>query len=147
MHIHSDRRYLFDAERAAVWAAIARTDRYQRWWPWLREFDGASFSQGARWDCVVKPPLPYKLRFDVVLTEVVEGDVVRARIAGDITGSAELTASDHEAGCELRLVSDLSPASGALRLVARVARPVVAFGHDWVLDTGARQFRDLALDA
>jgi hypothetical protein len=29
--------------------------------------------------------------------------------------------------------------------VARVAQPVVTFGHDWVLDTGARQFRSRAL--
>jgi hypothetical protein len=26
------------------------------------------------------------------------------------------------------------------RLVARVLRPVATMGHDWVLDTGARQF-------
>ena len=28
----------------------------------------------------------------------------------------------------------------ALRLVSRFAGPVARFGHDWVLDSGARQF-------
>jgi len=28
-----------------------------------------------------------------------------------------------------------------------VARPVVRFGHDWVLDTGAAQFRRVGLAA
>jgi hypothetical protein len=30
-------------------------------------------------------------------------------------------------------------------VVAGVAAPLVRRGHDWVLDTGARQFRDRAL--
>lgn len=143
--IRSDRRFPFDVERATVWAAITRTDQYRQWWPWLHEFDGSAFGEGVRWRCVVKPPLPYMLRFDVVLIDVINHDVVRARIEGDITGWAQLTVSDHDGGCELRLVSELRPANRALRLVARVARPVVAFGHDWVLDTGVRQFRSAAL--
>jgi hypothetical protein len=31
-----------------------------------------------------------------------------------------------------------------LKTVARLARPMAQFGHDWVLDTGARQFRSHA---
>jgi hypothetical protein len=94
---------------------------------------------------VVKPPLPFTLHFDVTLVEVVDHDLVRARIEGDITGWARLNAIDCDVGSEFRLISELSPASGALRLMTRVARPVAAFGHDWVLDTGARQFRSVAL--
>ena len=145
MDIRSDRRFRFDVERASVWAAITQLERYRQWWPWLHGFDGSALSEGARWRCEVKPPLPYTLRFDVILIEVVDHNIVRARIEGDITGWAQLTAIDRESGCEVRLISELSPASGTLRMVARVARPVAAFGHDWVLDTGARQFRGVAL--
>ena len=129
-----------------MWASIIRTDQYQDWWPWLNGFDGSTFSEEASWRCVVKPPLPYSLHFVVNLVEVIDHELVRARIEGDITGWAQLTAIDHEVGSEFRLISELSPASSALRLIARVARPVAAFGHDWVLDTGARQFRTRALD-
>ena len=145
MDIRSDRRFRFDVERASVWAAITSIERYRQWWPWLHEFDGTAFSEGVRWRCEVKPPLPYTVHFDVILIEVVEHNIVRARIEGDITGWSQLTAIDHDSGCEVRLISELSPASETLRLVARVARPVAAFGHDWVLDTGARQFRSAAL--
>lgn len=145
MDIRSDRRFQFDVERASVWAAITRIDLYREWWPWLHEFDGSTFSEGAKWRCVVKPPLPYSLRFDITLVEVVDHDLVRARIEGDINGWAQLTAIDHGVGSQFRLLSELGPASSALRLVARVARPVATFGHDWVLDNGARQFRRVAL--
>lgn len=145
MDVRSDRRFGFDTERAAVWAAVTRVDRYQEWWPWLHDFDGVALREGERWRCVIRPPLPYRLRFDVLLVEVVERRHVRARVEGDITGWAQLSAVDRGAGCEVRLVSALSPANRTLRLVARVAQPVVTFGHDWVLDTGAREFRSRAL--
>ena len=143
--IRSDRRFDFAVERAEVWAAIARVDRYQEWWPWLRDFEGSAFRAGERWQCEVRPPLPYRLRFEVVLDEVVDCEHVRARVAGDIAGWAELTATDRGSRSEVRLVSELAPTNPMLRLIAQAARPVVTFGHDWVLDTGARQFRAVAL--
>jgi uncharacterized protein YndB with AHSA1/START domain len=143
--VRSDRRFGFDADRAAVWAAVARVECYQEWWPWLHDFDGAALREGERWRCAIRPPLPYRLRFDVLLVEVVDRRFVSARVDGDITGWAQLVAVDRGAGCEVRLMSVLRPANRTLRLVARVAQPVVTFGHDWVLDTGAREFRDRAL--
>jgi hypothetical protein len=144
VEIRSDRRFRFDDDRASFWAAITRIERYRQWWPWLLEFEGSAFSEGVRWRCVVKPPLPYTLHFDVILVEVDDHNVVRARVEGDITGWAQLIAVDQEVGCEVRLISELSPASGALRRIARFARPVATFGHNWVLDAGARQFRSVA---
>jgi hypothetical protein len=143
--IHSDRHFGFDVGHASVWTAISRVDQYQEWWPWLHHFDGDALREGERWQCVVKPPLPYRLRFDVVLVEVVDRDLVRARVDGDITGSARLDVIDHGRRSELRLRSELVPADATLRLIARLARPVVTFGHEWVLDTGVRQFRAAAL--
>ncbi len=49
------------------------------------------------------------------------------------------------ASSELRLIAALSPGSPAFGLLARLARPLVTRGHDWVLDTGARQFVDRAI--
>lgn len=143
--ICSDRRFEFDIELASVWDAFTCIDRYQEWWPWLHGFDGTRFAEGARWRCTVKPPLPYTLYFDVILVDVVDHDHVRARIEGDITGWAQLTAVDHGDGSEFRLVSQLRPTTRALRVITRIARPVATFGHDWVLETGARQFRTTAL--
>ncbi len=44
------------------------------------------------------------------------------------------------AGCIATLRSSLAPGNKALQLVSRFAGPVARFGHDWVLDSGARQF-------
>jgi hypothetical protein len=143
--VQSDRRYRFDVGSATVWTALTRVDHYPTWWPWLRRFDGQGFSAGERWHCVVSPPLPYTLRFELVLEEVVEGASARARLEGDIAGTARLTVRDAAGGCELRLVSDLAAERGLVRLVDRVAPRLAERGHDRVIDDGIRQFRTRAI--
>ena len=145
MHVRSDRRYRFPVPPDQVWSAATAIDSYTTWWPWLRRFDADAFRAGAVWSCVVKPPLPYAVAFTVTLDEVVPVGFVRASIAGDVTGSAEIVIAEAPGGSEARLVSELAPGSSLLEMLARAARPVVRLGHDWVLDTGARQFRAGAL--
>jgi hypothetical protein len=143
--IRSDRRYHLGAGRDHVWRALTSVERYRGWWPWLEQFDGTVFEAGATWECVVKPPLPYRLRFQITLDEVVEAEAARARVDGDIRGRAELVLTDDQPGCELALRSELEAARGAARTLVRWMPWVASFGHDWVIDTGARQFRTRAL--
>jgi hypothetical protein len=144
--IRSDRRHRFEVPVDELWSALSDPSQYRRWWPWLRRLDGAAFEEGASWRCEVQPPLPYVLRFDLHLEEVEAARFATARIEGDIVGHAAIDVHPHgDAGSELRLVAALAPSSPALRAVARVAAPIARFGHDWVLDTGLRQFRRRAL--
>jgi uncharacterized protein YndB with AHSA1/START domain len=147
VRITSDRTYQFDVGPDELWAAISSVEGYRSWWPWLRRFDAAGLVPGDDWSCTVQPPLPYALRFTVSLEEVVDHERIEARVSGDIEGTArlEISARDGGSACEARLTSALAPRNGVLKLIAATARPVVRFGHDWVLDTGARQFRTRAL--
>lgn len=145
MEVLSDRRYRFAVPPTRLWSVATSVERYRDWWPWLRGFDADGFGPGQQWTCTVQPPLPYVVRFDVVIGEVRPTELVRASLTGDIVGSADLEIRPVGVGCEARLVSRLAPGNGFLRLAARVARPVVRFGHDWVLDSGARQFSERAL--
>lgn len=140
MQIFSDRRFEFSAEPDELWAALALMEDYQRWWPWLRRFDAEALAAGQRWACEVRPPLGYRIRFDIVLGEVVARRLIVADVVGDIMGSARLEIEPHQQGSRLRLVSGLAPASLLLRGLARLAPPVVRKSHDWVLDTGLGQF-------
>ena len=145
MRFESDRRYQLPVSPTELWAALTRLDRYQLWWPWLREFDAQLLAGDETWDCLVQPPLPYRVRFAVALEEVTAPTTVRASITGDVVGQARLDIVEQPDGSEARLVSHLEPGNGFLRAVARLAAPVVRYGHDWVLDTGARQFIDRAV--
>ncbi|HEX7277215.1 MAG TPA: hypothetical protein VF244_07550 [Acidimicrobiales bacterium] len=48
-------------------------------------------------------------------------------------------------GSRLHLQSTLASQRWPLRIVAHLLPPVARFGHDRLLDTGVRQFRDRAL--
>jgi carbon monoxide dehydrogenase subunit G len=162
--IRTDRRFPMAAPRDAVWTALSRPDRFAETWPWLRSFDGRELRQGVTWRCEVQPPVPYRVRFAVHLREVAAGERIEADVDGDVTGWARvlLVAADGKAaggdgsasgsdgdgdgdGIELWLRSELAPGNGLLRGVLRVMPPLARFGHDWILDTGARQFRERRL--
>jgi hypothetical protein len=145
MNLRSDRRHQFGVTPDDLWTAMVRVDAYQEWWPWLRHFEAGALESGATWSAVVQPPLPYRLRFDLHLGEVEAPRLVTADVTGDITGSARLEISSTPTGSELHLISALAPTNTLLRAVTQVAGPIAHFGHEWVLDTGLRQFRDRAL--
>jgi len=138
--ITTERRYELPKGREEIWALISDTDAYQQWWSWLRIFNADALAQGEEWRCEVQPPLPYAVRFVVRIEEVDAPMVVTARVQGDVVGTARLTLEEHPNGCVAVLASSLAPGNRTLRLVSRLAAPLARFGHDWVLDSGARQF-------
>lgn len=145
MRFTTDRSYRFPLPPDELWSVVARVDDYQSWWPWLRGFDADQLAAREVWRCHVQPPLPYSVRFAVSLDEVDAPTTVRASITGDVVGDARLHIAAHPDGSEARLVSCLEPGNGFLKVVARLAGPVVRYGHDWVLDSGARQFSTRAV--
>jgi hypothetical protein len=142
VEIVSDRRYAFAVDPSMLWSIIKGVDDYPGWWPWLRRFEARGLEVGDVWTCTVRPPLPYTLTFAITIDEVVERERVAATVDGDITGVAQLEITETDDGCCARLESRLAPASWFLQGLASVARPAVRRGHDWVLDTGARQLRE-----
>jgi uncharacterized protein YndB with AHSA1/START domain len=145
MLVCSDRSYRFAVSAPELWATIGEVDQYRTWWPWLRRLDAAALAVGERWAGVIQPPLPYSVRFVLTIEQVESPYLVVAQVSGDIAGTARLDVVDEDGGCVARMRSELAPANRALQVVAQLASPVVRFGHDWVLDTGARQFTARAL--
>lgn len=140
MRLKTNRRYVFPVGPSEFWARISNVAEYPDWWPWLRAFEGERLGAGDTWRCTVRPPVPYVVRFTVTIDDVVVERSVRATVRGDITGTAELVVDADPAGCRTTLVADLAPDKQSLRLLSVAAPPVVRFGHNWVLDVGARQF-------
>jgi uncharacterized protein YndB with AHSA1/START domain len=134
------RRYELPLVREAVWSLITEVGNHRRWWSWLRACDTTALAVGEEWGCEVQPPVPYAVRFRVSIKHVAKPTLVRARVSGDVVGDAVLTLEEQERSTVAVLRSALAPGNTALQLVSRFAAPVARFGHDWVLDSGARQF-------
>ena len=129
------------ADPETVWANLLRLDDYEAWWPWLRRFVAHGLAPGEKWDCTIKPPVPWSIRVTVAITGATPHRRICAEVSGDVAGQGQLDIRPTEEGSQLRIRSSLAPASPVLRAAALLAAPVSRFGHDWVLDTGSRQFR------
>jgi uncharacterized protein YndB with AHSA1/START domain len=141
-----DRRFELAVEPAVLWAALERTDRYVDWWSWLQTLGGGGLRTGDTARCVVRAPLPYSLRFDVHIEEVVPMTRVVTRVDGDLVGPARLEITEVGGGCVARLLWELELRDPVLRPIAIVTRPAMQWAHDRVVDVGFAEFQRRALD-
>lgn len=143
-----DRAWEFAVGPEALWATLARTDRYCDWWPWLRELhvDGGGLLPGSAAHVVIQAPLPYQLRCSVHVEEAVAPERLVATVSGDLEGPARLELVPRGAGTSARLVWELAVTSSLLRPISVVARPALAWAHDRIVERGLAQFETYALD-
>jgi uncharacterized protein YndB with AHSA1/START domain len=141
-----DRTFAFGVSAADLWKVLSRVDDYPRWWSWLTTFDADGLHAGAVARCVVRPPLPYSLRFSVHVEEATPARLVAARVSGDLDGRASLELTDTTSGCRARLHWTVQLRPAPLQAAALVARPLMVWGHEWVVRVGVRQFEQNALN-
>ncbi|HEY7107759.1 MAG TPA: SRPBCC family protein [Acidimicrobiia bacterium] len=142
-----DRAWTFAVTPEELWQILEQTDQYPTWWPWLREFDvqGAGLADGSTARAVIQAPLPYQLRCTIEVDEAVRAERLRTRVTGDLEGPAELELAATPTGSAARLAWSLDVRSSLLRPFATVARPMLAWAHDRIVERGLVQFEARAL--
>ncbi|HEX4819434.1 MAG TPA: hypothetical protein VFV00_04455 [Acidimicrobiales bacterium] len=136
-----DRSWTFTVPRDSLWSRLSDTSSFSTWWPWLRSFDPVPIEEGARTRCTIGPPLPYVLTVDLTVARVVEFETVDVDVDGDLRGPARLQLGDGDGGTTARLHWTLDVQRPMLRRAAMLGRPVLQWGHDWVVRSGVEQFR------
>jgi carbon monoxide dehydrogenase subunit G len=126
-----------------VWTAIERVDRYESWWSWLSDFslDGGGLRTGAVLCGVVAPPLPYRMRLRIDLEECERPSQIRAAVHGDLEGRAVLLLEPDGGGTTAKVAWTIEMMQRPMRLAARVAHPLLRWGHDRVVETTVNSFR------
>ena len=106
-----------------IWAII---ERFESWWAWLADFraDDGGLVTGNVLHGTVIPPIPYRLRLDVRLQQC---------------DRPRLDAAD--GGPRAQVAWSLRMHSAPLRVAARVAYPLMRWGHDGVVDMAVAGFR------
>jgi hypothetical protein len=142
-----DRTWHFGVTPNELWATLAQTDRYQEWWPWLRDFSvaGDPLSAGAAAHAVIQAPLPYQLRCTIHVDEAVPERILRTHVDGDLAGPARLELTPADDGTTARLEWALELQAPVLRSLAMVARPAMRWAHDRIVERGLTQFEGHAL--
>lgn len=87
---------------------------------------------------VVSPPLPYRMAIAVRLGRCQPGRRIEATIAGDLVGEATLQLHPDGNGTLTEVAWTIEMRQPAMRAVARLAHPLLRWGHDRVVDATVR---------
>jgi hypothetical protein len=133
----------FEAASADLWAALATTERYATWWPWLRDEELPELATGEHARFRVAAPSGYSLRLELDLDQVVAGERVVATIHGDLEGTAELRLRPVDRGAtDIVLWWDVEVRRPLMRAIGLVAQRVLESGHERVVRMGLEAFAD-----
>lgn len=126
-----------------VWSAIEQADDFQRWWGWLGEFrlEGPGLEPGSVLTGVVAPPLPYRMRVRVELEDCVRPSRIDAAVHGDLEGTARLRLQPDHGGTLATVTWTIEMMQRPMRVAARVAHPLLRWGHDRVVAATVAGFR------
>lgn len=125
-----------------LWAVVERFDLFESWWGWLRNFeaDQDALVDGNVLHGTVVPPVPYRFHLDVQLQRCHRPRLIEAAVRGDLYGRAVLRLEDVDDGTRVAVAWSLEMRSAPLRVAARVAYPLLRWGHDRVVDMAVSGF-------
>jgi uncharacterized protein YndB with AHSA1/START domain len=135
--------HLFAAPPEQVWDAMEHSERFEGWWGWLGEFrlEGDGLAPGSVLRGLVSPPVPYRMRVRVVVDEAVRPGWIAATVDGDLEGDARLRLSAQDNGTAVEADWTVEMMQRPMRIAARVAHPLLRWGHDRVVEATVASFR------
>jgi hypothetical protein len=142
--------FTFPLAPEELWDALERIDRFEGWWSWLSDFslEGGGLRTGAVLQGVVTPPLPYRMRLRVDLEQCDRPSLIEAAVHGDLEGRARLVLGPQPDGSRVEVAWTIEMMQRPMRTAARVAHPVLRWGHDRVVEATVHGFgRHLASGA
>jgi len=136
-------QFRFPVTPDVLWAALGDSDDFETWWGWLTDLkvEGDGMQVGTVLTGVVTPPLPYRMQLRVVVVGSEPNELLEAEIHGDLEGHARLALAPEGTDTIAAVAWTVEMQQRAMRLAARVAAPVLRFGHDRVVDVTVAGFR------
>ncbi|MBV8950504.1 MAG: hypothetical protein JOZ99_06495 [Actinobacteria bacterium] len=135
--------FTFPLAPQRLWALIEDPANFERWWGWLHDvhctdplITAASVLTG-----VVDPPVPFSMRVRVTIDECEPARHIAASVGGDLRGTAGLDIDGDGGDASVAIGWDVEMMQPQMRVASLVARPVLQWGHDRVVEAAVRGFR------
>jgi hypothetical protein len=137
-------RFHLPAPPMSVWSVLEDLDGFADKAAWLArlDIDGCGLQDGSVVGATIATPLPYQIRVRLELDSCTPGHHIDARVEGDLKGVARLTLDAEVGGTRADLAWTFEIRQALMRATARVAYPIVRWGHDVVAEATIRSFAD-----
>ena len=135
--------FTFPIPPESLWDHVERVDSFEMRLSWLSGFrvEGDGLRPGTVLSGIVAPPLPYRMRIHVHIDRCDRPSRIEASVHGDLEGSARLLLSAHDGGTEVRAAWSIEMMQQPMRIAARIAHPLLRWGHDRVVEMTVNTFR------
>jgi carbon monoxide dehydrogenase subunit G len=135
--------FTFPVPPDELWAYLERVDRFEPSLNWLSEFrfEGDGLRAGSVLTGVITPPLPYRMRLRVDLLDCERPSRIEAAVHGDLEGWAHLLLEGDNGETRVTATWTFEMMQRSMRMAARLAHPVLRWGHDRVVEITVRAFR------
>ena len=134
-----DNEWHLAAPLERVYAALADVERYQRWWPQVREIQRRDAATGR---VRVRSLLPYTL--DLVLARDVEDEasgILRVDLTGDLRGWCAWHLTPEGTGTRALFSQEVEVEAPLLKRVPLAVRPLLRGNHAFMMRSGERGLR------
>jgi carbon monoxide dehydrogenase subunit G len=126
-----------------LWDYLERVDRFETRLTWLSEFRlvGDGLRSGSVLYGVISPPVPYRMRVSVDLEVCERPSLIEGAVHGDLEGRARLRLLPVDGGTDVAATWTFEMMQRPMRIAARIAHPVLRWGHDRVVEVTVNAFR------
>jgi carbon monoxide dehydrogenase subunit G len=132
----------FRAPIERVWQAIADFRSWPRWWPAIAQVKqiapGDAEGVGEIVEYTFRTRLPYRLRFLMTTTHARPPTELEGRAVGELEGTGRWRLAAEGEETVVRYFWDVRTTRWWMNLLAPIARPVFAWNHDQVMESGRR---------
>jgi hypothetical protein len=137
------RRFAFDASPEILWAAL---EDFWSWgelstWVWYLEVHGQGLSDLTVVCATVATPVGHAMRVVLELERCVPVELIVATVSGDLMGEGRLLLQGDNGGTRAEVASAFEMLPRSLRAVARVAGPVLRWGHNVLAESTIETFK------
>lgn len=135
-------KWHFNAPVEQVWEQIYNADHWPEWWKGVLAVEtlepGGAHGIGGRKRYTWRSALPYKLAFDMTLTENQPLQKLVGEASGELEGTGIWTFTPNGSGTDVRYDWQVRTTKKWMNFLAPVARPFFSWNHDIVMEWGRK---------
>jgi carbon monoxide dehydrogenase subunit G len=131
-----------------VWSVLEDIGYLERCSTWLQKLviDSPGLREGSVIQGVVATPLTYRIQVTINLEQCVRPRLIVATVHGDLEGEARLSLTPDQRRTRAEVRWTVEMLQRPMRVMARVAHPVLRRGHDTVVQAAIRVLASRVLE-
>lgn len=125
-----------------VFTAVKNSKQWPQWWKSIKKVEeknpGGDDSLGNIRSYTIKSAVGYKLRFDLLLTDVIVDSMLAGDATGDLIGRGSWYFTEKNKSCYITCFWDVKTTKGWMNTFRFVLSPILKWNHKMVMKKGAK---------